>query len=88
MLSDIHLPDPVRNGDLYDDLSGNIVVVSSVTRDDHGFALVLGLRERVKDRLHEVFKIMLLSENLYFFTKSTRSWLLVHVWLFDWNHFL
>ena len=69
-------------------MSSNIIVVSTVTGDNHGFALVFGFWESVEDGLNEVLEVMLLSENLDLLSKTTGSWLLVSVWLFNRDDFL
>ena len=88
VLTNIDLSHSVGDGNLDDDLSGHIVVVSSVSRDYHGFALVLSLRKCVENGLHEVLEIMLLGEHLNFLSQSTGSWLLVLVWLLNSDNLL
>jgi hypothetical protein len=88
MLSNDDLSDTITESNLDTDLGSNIIIVSSVSRNNHGFALIFIVWESVENGLNKVLKIVLLSKNSNLLSKSTSSWLLVSIWLSNFNNFL
>ena len=87
VLANVHLSDTVGGRDLDDLLDCHIVVVATITRDDHGLANILNLRillvECIENRLYKVLEVMLLREHLHFLSETAGARLLILIRLLD-----
>ena len=83
MLPNIHLSNTITESNLNANLSGNIIVESSISRHDESLASVFLLWQRVENRLNKVLEIVWLLEDLNLLSEPTSSWLLVREWGVD-----